>query len=73
MYKEAPPITEDPRTEDLKECIDKLRPTDLRLTKARYYDAEPLSNLARDLNKSMDALYQQLARIRKLLMQCLEG
>lgn len=53
-------------------CIDGLSAADQELLQARYSTGIAVKTLAKNLNRSMNAVSQSLARIRRLLRKCVE-
>lgn len=63
----------DVRDEHLQDCLARL-PADLRSLVADYYQAElPAVDLARRTGRSIEAVYKSLQRVRKLLLECVQG
>ncbi len=68
--------TERTRREDreraLRECVKELPPRSGELIAERYEKGRAIEELATDLGLSLDAIYQTLSRLRKLLRACVE-
>ena len=63
----------DQRREYLKECLAEV-PEDKRAMLTDYYfEEETIDVIAAKQNKSVEATYKALQRIRKTLMHCIEG
>ena len=63
----------DKRREYLKECLAEV-PDDKRAMLTDYYfEEETIDVIAEKQNKSVEATYKALQRIRKTLMHCIEG
>jgi RNA polymerase sigma-70 factor (ECF subfamily) len=59
------------RRSALEQCLTKLRPADRNLIKQRYQPGERGKNLAEDLGRPANSVYQSLGRIRRTLMECI--
>jgi RNA polymerase sigma-70 factor, ECF subfamily len=62
----------DLRQEALMHCLDDLRPGDRDLVRNCYSRRGAMGQIARDLGRSIDGIYQSLRRIRHALLQCIE-
>jgi RNA polymerase sigma-70 factor (ECF subfamily) len=63
----------DVRDEHLRDCLARL-PADLRALVGDYYRADqPVADLARRSGRTADAVYKSLQRVRKLLLECVQG
>ena len=63
----------DKRREYLKECLAEV-PDDKRAMLTDYYfEEETIVVIAKKQNKSVEATYKALQRIRKTLMHCIQG
>lgn len=60
----------DDRHEALMRCLQKLHPRDRELVLARYEPGGGVADAARRSGRSLVATYKALARIRKLLFDC---
>jgi RNA polymerase sigma-70 factor, ECF subfamily len=58
------------RHEALARCLQKLHPRDRELLMTRYEPGLGVEEAARRTGRSMDAAYKALARLRKLLFDC---
>ncbi|MEM7315282.1 MAG: sigma-70 family RNA polymerase sigma factor [Planctomycetota bacterium] len=63
----------DERAAALSECMDKLRLRDRKLILGCYEDGLGIRAMAERLNRSTHSIHNSLRRIRKSLMQCVEG
>ena len=55
----------------LQICIEKLPPKHRELLRLRYNEGKSVKSLARTLNRSLDAVYKGLSRIRQMLHDCI--
>jgi RNA polymerase sigma-70 factor (ECF subfamily) len=64
----------DGRAEALRKCLEPMKPEHRNLLEARYSGAskEELREFAKQVGKSMEALYKTLERLRQLLRECVE-
>ncbi len=60
------------RLEHLQRCVEKLPDASRRLVLAAYEPGTSVDELAQELGKKANALYQQLWRLRQTLEQCVE-
>ena len=56
----------------LFECLKTLRPKDRSLIELRYAPGERANRLAEQIGRPANAVYQSLARIRRVLLDCIE-
>ncbi|MCO6044252.1 sigma-70 family RNA polymerase sigma factor [Aeoliella sp. ICT_H6.2] len=56
----------------LKDCLQKLRPKDRELLELRYSGQTTSKALAESLGKPAVTVYKSLARIRRMLFECVE-
>lgn len=56
----------------LKDCIQKLRSQDRELIQQRYAPGETGKNLAEQVGRPANSVYQSLGRIRRTLMECIQ-
>lgn len=56
----------------LKDCIQKLRAQDQELIQQRYSPGETGKNLAEQVGRPANSVYQSLGRIRRMLMECIQ-
>lgn len=56
----------------LKDCIQKLRTQDRELIQQRYAPGETGKNLAEQVGRPANSVYQSLGRIRRTLMECIQ-
>jgi RNA polymerase sigma-70 factor (ECF subfamily) len=60
----------DERSEALTRCLDKLSPRDRQLLTARFADGATTQSAARQVGRSVEAVYKALAKIRQGLFDC---
>jgi RNA polymerase sigma-70 factor (ECF subfamily) len=60
------------RLKCLKSCLEKLPDASRRLVLAVYESGTSIDDLAREMGKKANTLYQKLWRLRRLLEQCVE-
>lgn len=60
----------DERTWALSRCIDRLPAAHRTLLRLRYHDGEGVETIARKLERTVDAVYRALSRIRFSLHEC---
>jgi RNA polymerase sigma-70 factor (ECF subfamily) len=60
----------DERTEALAGCMERLNDRDRELLARRYADGATVESAASELNRSVDAIYKALARVRRALFDC---
>ncbi|MBN2211391.1 MAG: sigma-70 family RNA polymerase sigma factor [Sedimentisphaerales bacterium] len=69
----ASQITEfDRRLEVLEQCVGKLPPTDRQLLQLRYNKSHTIKQISNQVNRPVQGLYKAMARIHKLLRDCVE-
>lgn len=56
----------------LKDCIQKLRTQDRELIEQRYAPGETGKNVAEQVGRPANSVYQSLGRIRRTLMECIQ-
>jgi RNA polymerase sigma-70 factor (ECF subfamily) len=56
----------------LMRCLDKLRPGDRELIRQRYSPGLTGRDLARELGRPSNSVYQSLGRIRRTLLECVK-
>lgn len=56
----------------LADCLKKLRPKDRELIQQRYAPGERGVNLAEQIGRPVNSVYQSLGRIRRALLECIE-
>ncbi len=59
------------RRKALEQCLQKLRSGDRDLIQKRYQPGERGKNLAEDLGRPANSVYQSLGRIRRTLLECI--
>ena len=62
---------DDERMRALQDCVLKLNENDRRLISMRYENEITTREVAERIGRSVEGLYQSLARIHKLLLQCI--
>jgi RNA polymerase sigma-70 factor, ECF subfamily len=55
----------------LQKCVEKLQPKHRELLRLRYDESKSVKAVARTLNRSVDAVYKGLSRIRQALFECI--
>jgi RNA polymerase sigma-70 factor (ECF subfamily) len=60
------------RRDVLEQCLDRLPETSRSLLQAVYANQVSINDLAQKTNRSVDAIYKQLQRIRHRLFECVE-
>ena len=60
------------RLNHLQQCVEKLPPASRELVMAAYQPESTIDQLATELGKSANTIYQQLWRIRRALEQCID-
>lgn len=60
------------RIENIKRCIKKLSKKDIFLIRLRYEQDCPVKTIAVKAGKSLQSIYQNLNRIHKMLLRCVE-
>ncbi|MGI9455035.1 MAG: sigma-70 family RNA polymerase sigma factor [Aeoliella sp.] len=59
------------RAEALAECIDGLSPREQRLLRMHYGHELPVAEIAGSINRTADAVYKALERVRSRLLGCI--
>jgi RNA polymerase sigma-70 factor (ECF subfamily) len=67
---EEQPVDMDQRRDALSECIGKLRESDQELLRRRYAGAVTGDEVAHQLGRPANSVYQSLGRVRKALIEC---
>lgn len=62
----------DDALEGLRECLGRLKPSDLNLINRCYHDRSPIKRVAEGLGRSSQSVSNSLRRIRRLLLQCVD-
>jgi RNA polymerase sigma-70 factor, ECF subfamily len=65
-------FADDLRAEALRSCLEKLRADHRRILDLTYRDELSVEQVARQSNRTIDAVYKTLMRVRKLLRSCIE-
>lgn len=60
------------RRSALTQCLQKLKPKDRELIQLRYAPGETGKNLAENLGRPANSVYQSLARVRRTLWECIQ-
>ncbi|MFC4995097.1 sigma-70 family RNA polymerase sigma factor [Rubritalea tangerina] len=65
-------LERDARLDSLQQCMDQLSPQNREILEARYESegSKALRNLAEKMERSVDAIYKQLERLRSSLKDC---
>ncbi|MCA9044446.1 MAG: sigma-70 family RNA polymerase sigma factor [Planctomycetaceae bacterium] len=56
----------------LEHCLKKLRPNDRKLIQSRYQPGSSGKDLAEQLGRPANSVYQSLGRIRRMLLECIQ-
>jgi RNA polymerase sigma-70 factor (ECF subfamily) len=59
--------------EKLKDCMERLQPSDAALIKLRYNQDLPVKEIAARIRKSVRNVYFSLSRIQHLLLKCIDN
>ncbi len=62
----------DARQEALRHCLERLRPKDRELIRMRYATGKSGEDVAQQLGRPANSVYQSLSRIRRTLAECIE-
>lgn len=62
----------DDRRRALEACLGKLRPGDRKLIQHRYTPGKTARDLAEEMGRPANSVYQSLGRIRRTLMECVQ-
>jgi RNA polymerase sigma-70 factor, ECF subfamily len=65
-------FSDDLRADALRSCLDKLRADHRQILDLTYRDDLSVEQVARQTNRTIDAVYKTLMRVRKLLRSCVE-
>jgi RNA polymerase sigma-70 factor (ECF subfamily) len=60
------------RLKSLQECVEKLPPKQRELLRLRYDEEKSIDAIAQTLQRSIDAVYKGLSRIRQTLHNCID-
>lgn len=60
------------RREALTRCMKKLKPIDRELIQSRYAPGQTGKNLADEIGRPLNSVYQSLGRIRRVLLECIQ-
>lgn len=60
----------DPRTQVLRDCVEKLDPPDYNLIQMRYEQDITVKTIAERLGRSVQSIYKKMARIHDKLLRC---
>ncbi|MEM7474303.1 MAG: sigma-70 family RNA polymerase sigma factor [Planctomycetota bacterium] len=63
----------DQRMEPLRDCVRELPEHNRRLIEKYYFDQKTVEEISSEVNRSVDALYKSLQRVRGILMQCVDS
>lgn len=61
------------RQQALADCVEKLSDKDRRLVVLRYHEGLKAEGIARQIGRSVHAVYKAMKRIRRLLFDCVSG
>lgn len=65
-------FADDLRADALRSCLDKLRADHRQILDLTYREELSVEQVARQSNRTIDAVYKTLMRVRKLLRNCIE-
>jgi RNA polymerase sigma-70 factor, ECF subfamily len=65
-------FSDDLRADALRGCLEKLRGDHRQILDLTYRDELSVEQVARQSNRTVDAVYKTLMRVRKLLRSCIE-
>jgi RNA polymerase sigma-70 factor, ECF subfamily len=54
-------------------CLEKLAETDRRLIERRYVSSHTLAEMASESGRTANALYKSMQRVRRTLLECVDG
>lgn len=60
------------RREALTQCLKKLKPDDRELIQSRYAPGQSGKNMAEEIGRPLNSVYQSLGRIRRVLLECIQ-
>jgi RNA polymerase sigma-70 factor (ECF subfamily) len=60
------------REKALNRCLDQLPPRSARLVRERYHQNHSIDQIAEQEGMSLDAIYQNLSRLRRQLRECVQ-
>jgi RNA polymerase sigma-70 factor (ECF subfamily) len=60
------------RRKALQACLEKLRPNDRRIIQHRYQPGSTARELAEEIGRPANSVYQSLGRIRRTLIECVQ-
>lgn len=63
----------DHRRERLHDCLKRLPPDQHALVRGYYFDDQPVESLARRQQRTVEAVYKALQRIRQTLLACVDA
>jgi RNA polymerase sigma-70 factor (ECF subfamily) len=74
LAEAAQPVSDqiNERREALADCLKQLPSGDLALIEQRYFDGRKPKQIARELDRSVHAVYRELSRVHGLLLRCVE-
>ena len=61
-----------PRMERLRECLALLKPESREIIQRHYFEEEEVGGVARRLDVSESCVYKTLAKIRRVLLDCVQ-
>jgi RNA polymerase sigma-70 factor (ECF subfamily) len=62
----------DPRIDRLKECLESLKPESREMIEQHYYKGKEIKRIAARVGVSERCIYKTLAKIRRVLLDCIE-
>lgn len=68
---EEQPVDFEQRRDALAECISKLREQDQELIRRRYATGSTGDDVAQQLGRPANSVYQSLGRVRRVLLECI--
>lgn len=60
------------QSEALRQCLEKLTPNNQEILRLRYFEGRSGGDVARQLGRKLETVYQALARIHKTLASCVQ-
>lgn len=60
------------RIDALRNCVERLHPRERELVRIAYDESVTIKDYATQTNQSLQALYNKLAKVRRLLLACVE-
>jgi RNA polymerase sigma-70 factor (ECF subfamily) len=63
----------DPRIDELRACLESLKPESREMIEQHYYKEKEVKQIAERVGVSERCIYKTLAKIRRVLLDCIEG